>query len=393
MKKKGYSLLSVIIIIVVTSVVSGITVGTILTKNANIINGSYINDKDLQEFLEVYSKLKTEYYEDVDTKKLIEGAIDGMLSTVDESYTTLMNEDETSMLDETLNGTYEGVGITISDHEVFNIVPGSPAEKSGVLSGDIIKSVNGTDVKDMNATEISELIKSQKDNVTIVFQRSETEYTVNLKITTLNVPVVTYQMINNTNIGYMKVSVFSSNVSNEIKTSLETLKNSGMKGLILDLRGNSGGYLEQGYASAALFTKKGTTIYSLKNKNGKEEFKDNDDNEENIPVVVLINQGTASSAEILTAALKDNYGATTVGTTSYGKGKVQHTYKLTDGTMAKYTSYLWLRPNGECIDGKGIKPDYEVDNEFVYDEASTESTLVIGVIDHQYETAKKLLSN
>lgn len=393
MRKKGYSLLSVIIIVVVTAVISGITIGTILTKNSYLFvdEDVYTNDENLQEFLKVYTKVKNEYYEDIDSKKLIDGAIDGMLSEIGESYTTLLDESSAANLMESLNGTYEGIGITIIDHEVLNTVVGSPAEKSGILPGDKIVSVNGTSVDTLTADEISKLIVNSKDSVVLVINRNDTELTFNLNIETLNVPVVSYKMINDTNIGYMKVSVFSNNVSSEIETSLKTLKNAGMRALIIDLRGNNGGYLEGAYNSASLFLEKDKVVYSLESKNKKEQYKDNNDKSENIPIVVLINKGTASAAEILTAALKDSYGATVVGNTSYGKGKVQHTYSLSNGTIAKYTSSKWYTPNGVCIDGKGIDPDVLVDNEFVYD--TTDGTLVVtGIKDVQYETAVKLLS-
>lgn len=393
MKKKGYSLLSVIIIIVVTAVVSGVTIGTILTKNSYLFidEDLYTNDENLQEFLELYTKLKDDYYEDIDSKTLIDGAINGMLNEIGESYTTLLDENNATSLLETLNGTYEGIGITVVDHAVLNTVVGSPAEKSGILPGDIIKSVNGTDVTAMNSSEISTLITSSKENVTLVISRDGADLTFNLKIELLNIPVVSYKLIEGTNIGYMKVSIFSNNVSNEIETSLKTLKNGGMNSLIIDLRGNNGGYLEGAFNSASLFLKNGETIYYLETKNNKQEYKDKNENSENIPIVVLVNKGTASSAEILTAALKESYGATVVGNTTYGKGKVQHTYSLSNGTIAKYTSSKWLTPNGICIDGVGITPDYIIDNEFIYD-TSSGSIVVTGINDLQYETAVKLLS-
>lgn len=393
MKKKGYSLLSVIIIIVITSIASGLAIGTILTKNSFLfMDGTSIgDDKNLKDFLAVYNKIRTDYYESVDDKTLIDGAISGMLNEIGDSYTTLLNEDSASDLLQTLNGTYKGIGITITDQEVINTVVNSPAEKSGILPGDIIKSVNGVDVSNYKAGDISDLIADSPDKVTLVILRDNQEYTFNLEADVLDVPAVSYNVIDNTNIGYIKVSVFSKTVTKEMESALTNLKIQGINGLIIDLRGNNGGYLDGAKNSASLFIEKNKVIYSLSTKNGNTKYIDEDNTSETMPVVVLINKGTASSAEVLTAALKDSYNATIVGETSYGKGKVQYTYALSDGSIAKYTSSKWLRPNGECIDEVGITPDYMITNEYIFDQNN--NTVVVGIIDNQLQTAVKLLSN
>ena len=133
-----------------------------------------------------------------------------------------------------------------------------------------------------------------------------------------------------------------------------------MEKLIIDLRNNTGGYLDSAETTASLFLKKGKLIYSLEDKKSKEDYYDQTETSRDYPIVVLINNNSASSAEILAAALKDSYGAVLVGQTSYGKGKVQQTYDMEDGSMAKFTSARWLRPTGDCIDKKGIKPDFEM---------------------------------
>ena len=160
-------------------------------------------------------------------------------------------------------------------------------------------------------------------------------------------------------------------------------------GLIIDLRNNSGGYLEEAYQTAEIFLPKGSVIYSLLQKNNrKQEFKDKTNDKQNVPIVVLVNGNTASAAEILAAALKDSYGAVLVGSQTYGKGKVQHTYSLSSGEMVKYTASLWYRPNGTNIDGTGIIPDYQVENDFETNEAN--ETILI---DNQYKKAIDIIIN
>ena len=161
------------------------------------------------------------------------------------------------------------------------------------------------------------------------------------------------------------------------------LESNGITSLIIDLRGNTGGYLKGATDIASIFIEKGKTLYYLENKEKKEEYKDETSELKNIPVIVLIDGTSASASEVLAAALKDSYGATLVGTLSYGKGKVQQTNKLEDGSMVKYTIAKWLRPNGECIDEIGIQPDYEIQLE-----QSEEGYL----IDTQLEKAIELLS-
>ena len=186
------------------------------------------------------------------------------------------------------------------------------------------------------------------------------------------------------------MAVFATNLPNEVNTILSRLEKQGMEKLIIDVRNDTGGYLDKAYEVSSIFTEKGKVIYSLLDRNNnKVDYKDTDDINKKYPIVILTNEATASAAEILTAALKDSYGATIVGKTTFGKGKVQHAYRLDTGGMVKYTSSNWLTPSGICIDEVGIKPDFEVDNQIIYDEESQE---IIEIFDNQLEKALELLS-
>lgn len=393
MKSKGYNLIHVIIIVVLTSIISGLTTGVILTKSGNNIkyNGQY--DENVQDFLNAYQNITKDYYEKVDKKSLINSAINGMMDYLGESYTSYLESDEASDLISQLNSKYNGIGITIKDHTVINVLEDSPAQRAGVLTGDKIISVNDINVENTSNEEIAELIKKNDKKVELGIMRDNEPLLFSLHLETLSIPSTDYYMIENTTIGYIKMSVFAENLTNEVQNAITSLEEQGMNKLIIDLRGNTGGYLEQAYTTAQLFTVKDKLIYSLKDKNKKTNYKDEDNNEESYPIVVIVDKSTASAAEVLAAALKDSYGALIVGQKTYGKGKVQHTYTLSTGGMVKYTSSKWYRPNGECIDKVGIKPDYVVDNEFKYEKTDDGRIIISDIEDKQLNKSIELLNS
>ena len=361
---KGFNLVSVIIIICISSIVSGITTGIIATNSYKSSTGlSYndiLNDQELNDFLEVYSSILSNYYEDVNKEEMLDTAVDAMLNYLGDTYTSYLNSDEREALEERLKGTYEGIGIRILNTTIDSIVADSPAEEAGLQAGDVIVSVNGNDVTDKSGDEISILIKNSDNNtVNLVINRNGTELSFDLKIASdLISPAINYKMIDNT-IGYLQIELFSKTLSIQVEKAISDLKNQGMAKLIIDLRDNTGGYLESAEATANIFLEKGKLIYSLEDKEKTVDYYDESEESTNFPIVILLNSTSASASEILAAALKDSYGAVFVGEKSYGKGKVQQTYQLSDGSMAKLTSAKWLRPNGQCIDGIGLIPDYE----------------------------------
>lgn len=389
--KKGYGLIEIVIIIVVTSIISALATGVLITKNYSTDGGySYAqlaNDENVQDFLNVYSKIVSQYYENVDKKAIIDSAISGMTNYLDDTYTSYLDEDKANNLKTELNKTYVGIGIVLKDNVVVNIVENSPAYKAGIMSGDKIIKVNGNDVENVSKEELAKMINENSDGANIVVARNNEELEFNnIKSETLNSPSITYNIIED-GIAYMKISIFSNTLSQQINFAITELNKKNMNKLIIDLRDNTGGYLEQAYESAELFLEKGKVVYSLIDKSNKiKKIKDETDTKQSIPIVILVNNNTASAAEIFAAALKDSYGAIIVGKTSFGKGKVQHTYSLDSGGLVKYTSSKWLRPSGQCIDNIGIVPDYDIDNVVNQDENGT-STL----IDNQYNKAIEIL--
>lgn len=386
-KGKGFNLMSVVIIICVTSIISAITAGIIVTNNYDLSYKGLSTDKYLSGFLKAYSNIVNNYYEDVDKEKMLDAAMDAMLNYLGDNYTTYLTKEQRKELEERLAGEYEGLGIKISGREIVEITENSPASEVGLMVGDLFVSVEGTDVTNATSSIISTLIRDDsKKEVNIVIERNGTQ--MPFKITKSLIPTesISYELKEN-NIGYLKIDIFSRPLTSEIEEALKDMESKGMQKLIIDVRDNTGGYLDSAETTASLFLEKGKIIYSLQDKNGKEEYKDKTDTKREYPVVVLINHNSASSSEILAAALKDSYNAILVGETSYGKGKVQQTYDMEDGAMAKYTSAKWLRPSGECIDGVGLKPDYEVNIIYDYNEAGE----IVGYTDTQLNRAIEII--
>lgn len=358
---KGFNLISVIIIICITSVVSAVTAGIIVTNNYNLSYSDLSNDKELSDFIKAYSNIVNNYYEDVDKEKMLDSALNAMLNYLGDNYTTYLTDEQRKALEESLQGTYQGIGVEINkDRVITKVTKNGPAEAAGLQAGDKFMSIDGTKLNDTDGNAVGLLIRgTDKKAVDIVVDRNGEELTFNVKIGTIEEPAIVYGMQEN-NIGYIQISKFSRPLTSQMENALKELEANGMEKLIIDLRNNTGGYLDSAETTASLFLKKGKLIYSLEDKNSKEDYYDQTETSRDYPIVVLINNNSASSAEILAAALKDSYGAVLVGQTSYGKGKVQQTYDMKDGSMAKFTSARWLRPTGDCIDKKGIKPDFEV---------------------------------
>ncbi len=386
-KEYNFSIKSTIIIVIITSVVTSLVTGLILYNNSKILIGSsnLQTDTALQEFLQVYYDLEDDYYTDIDKTKMIDQAIAAMLDYLGEDYSTYMNQDETADLENHLSGQYVGIGISITNgNQIVKVYQDTPASRVGLLDNDVITSINGTSTEGLDQSAVSALISKTEEN-TITINRNGQTHTFKVTAETLNSPLISeiYEE-NNKRIGYILIESFTNTVEEEFAKSLTDLESQGIDSLIIDVRSNTGGYLKGATAIASMFLEKGKTIYSLEGKDSTDVYVDETDEKRDYPVMILMNDGTASASEVLAAALKESYGATLLGTTSYGKGKVQLTKSLEDGSMVKYTTARWLTPSGECIDEIGLDPDYLVNLE-----KDAETGLYT---DTQLEKARELLS-
>ena len=348
----------IIIIMCITAIISGLTSGVIVyssySKNTGISYKTINGDDALKEFLEVYDNVSNNYYQEVDRKSMLKEAISAMLKYLGDNYTTYMSKEETNTLDESLAGQYWGIGVVIQGRNIVKVLDKSPALSAGILAGDEIIKVNNEDVTNKESNEIVKMIKGGNNEVSVTVLRDGKEISLTMQLSKLNIPAISAEIIEGTNIGYIGLGIFSSTVAEQVKEQLDKFKESNINGLIIDLRGNSGGYLSAATDISNMFIEQGKPIYSLETKSGKSTIKDTTKDKLDYKVVVLIDNGTASASEILAAALKDSYGAVLVGVKSFGKGKVQQTVRLSDGSMAKYTTAKWYTPNDVCIDGVGI---------------------------------------
>lgn len=369
-KKATFELWEVLVIALISSLIMSISTGYVIYQKGSDADCSKITDSTyLNEFISSYNSIVNNYYAEINEQDLINAAINGMMSYLDDPYTTYLDQNNTEYLIESLKGTYEGVGIQVDMTDegliiIEKVFSESPAAKAGVLVGDVIKQVGDINVQGKTATEVVEIIKASKEKkITIIIERAAETLTFNLERATLLVPAVEAAVFqqNNQKVGYLQLSKFSETAPEQFKTGLLDLEKQNINSLIIDLRGNTGGYLKGASDIAELFLKQGSLIYSLKNKLTTQKEKATTADYRNYKVYILINGGSASASEVLAAALKYSYGETKlIGEISYGKGKVQQTSDLGAGAMLKYTTAEWLTPEGNCIEGIGLKPDITV---------------------------------
>ena len=361
------AVVSMIIGSVITIAIKDFDVAKVNTNKTEV---SYSKTKKgFDSLYETYDTIMSEYYKDVDSDKLIEGAINGMLESLDDEHTMYFDKKSKEEFDSELSGNYYGIGAQIqltSDEtiKITKVFDDSPAKKAGLKEEDVFVSVDGTSVKGKSATEVANMLKSDSVKTsTIVVKRNDKELT--FKVTKENITLfsVSSEMLDNNgkNVGYLSVSIFGQKTYSQFKDALTKLEKQDMDSLIIDLRGNTGGYLSTVTNMLEEFIDKGNVIYQIQSSSGVKQYKTVKASEKKYKIVVLIDGGSASASEIMSAAMKEVYGATLVGQTTYGKGTVQTTKNLSNGSMIKYTIEKWLTPSGKNIDKEGIKPDYEVE--------------------------------
>lgn len=366
-KTTDFNIIEVIVIIIITGIIVSVCSGLIVYKNYDkiYVSNSESEKSDLNEFIKSYNHIVNSYVKDVDKEKLIDSAIAGMYNYLEDDYSVYLSKDTTDSLQEQLNGRYTGIGVEITlnnnkETVINKVFSDSPASEAGLKKGDILIKLDDVSLKDKEFSYVSDTIKNgEKDKYTITYKRDGKEH--NTTITRRDVIIDSVTSKTYDNIGYIKIDTFSMTTSELVKKSLDKF-NKNVKSLVIDLRGNTGGYLNSAYNTASLFLNKGNIVYQLKNKDNKvTKYKAEESQYRGFDeIVIIINSSSASASEVLTLALKDNLNVKTVGIKSFGKGTVQETDVLSSGAMVKYTSGYWLGPNGESINEKGIEPDYEV---------------------------------
>ncbi|CAH0271133.1 Carboxy-terminal processing protease CtpA [Peribacillus frigoritolerans] len=285
---------------------------------------------EFEKLYTTYDKIKDNYYEEVDEEKLVDGAINGMIKSLDDPYSAYMDKKEASSFHESISSSFEGIGAEIQEQDgkimVVSPIKGSPAEKAGVKPNDIILSVDGKSVEGLTSSEAVLKIRGEKGTkVDLSISRAGESEPIELTIKRDTIPIETvYAEMLDDGVAKIQVTSFSEHTVQELKTALEEMSKKDMKGLVLDLRGNPGGLLDQAIEMASLFVPNGKVVLQVEDRSGKKDvYKSENDGELKIPVVVLIDDGSASASEIVAAAVSESADIPLIGVKSFGKGTVQ----------------------------------------------------------------------
>lgn len=391
-KKEGFSYPEMVIIMII-AILFGFLIGNVVSFTKKETTNSSV-PSELKEFVDTYNDIVNNYYDKVNKEELIDAGIKGMINYLDDPYATYFDGTSSTNFNQTLEGNYEGVGIevTLDNNKVkiTKVFADTPAKKAGIKVGDYITKVNGESVEGKSLSDVVSLIKNAKNKeVEITITRDNQEKAMKVTRTTVDMPYTSSKVYeeNGKKIGYLKIEMFSNNITKQVKKELESLKKKNIDKLVIDARDNPGGYLTQVTEILSLFMTKKDVIYQLQTKNNKEKvYSTSSKATYNYPVVVLINENSASASEILASAFKETYGAEVVGVNSYGKGTVQKTGDLNNGDTIKYTVQKWLTPKGNWINEKGVTPTKEVKLELKENEPLTEDN------DNQLKAAIELAS-
>lgn len=391
-KKEGFSYPEMVIIMII-AVLFGFLIGNVVSFTKKETTNSSV-PSELKEFVDTYNDIVNNYYDKVNKEELIDAGIKGMINYLDDPYATYFDGTSSTNFNQTLEGNYEGVGIevTLDNNKVkiTKVFADTPAKKAGIKVGDYITKVNGESVEGKSLSDVVSLIKNAKNKeVEITITRDDQEKTMKVTRTTVDMPYTSSKVYeeNGKKIGYLKIEMFSNNITKQVKKELESLKKKNIDKLVIDVRDNPGGYLTQVTEILSLFMTKKDVIYQLQTKNNKEKvYSTSSRATYSYPVVVLINENSASASEILASAFKETYNAEIVGVNSYGKGTVQKTGDLNNGDTIKYTVQKWLTPKGNWINEKGVTPTKEVKLELKENETLTEDN------DNQLKAAIELAS-
>lgn len=379
----SFKLWEVVVVMIVTLLV-GLFIGSYATYSKYGSDNVNYSPYELKEVHSVYKNIMLDYYKKVDQGKLNDYAILGMLYSLGDNYAALIDKYDGQRLDEDLNGNFIGLGVEIigkenGDIEVVSVFKDSAAFKNDIKVGDIILEVNS---KPYNASTINEMtykIKNSKVGDTVEFTIKRGNETLKKKVTLEQVELESVSYTTHINgdkkVGVITISKFALNTYEQFDDAYKKLKEQGVQSLVIDLRNNAGGYLSSASKVLSLFLNKGDVIYQRNSSDIVEKVLNDSDKKITLPVVLLVNENTASSAEIFVSSLVDNLGVTVVGTKTYGKGTIQKLYELSDGRYVKFTVQEWLSAKGKKVDGVGIIPDVlvQVDKNANFDNQLTKA--------------------
>lgn len=353
---------------------------------ASTIDGAaLLNDEVVEKIDEIYSYMNVYYYEDFEKEDIYNAVYSGVVDSLGDPYSVYYTAEEYKDLMVSTSGVYYGIGAGVSQNvetmqvTITKVYRGTPSEEAGLLNGDILLYVEDIDATTMEVSELVKHIRGEEGTtVHLTIYRESTGETLEFDVERRNVelPSIEGEMLEN-GIGYIQITEFQSKTDEQFAEMAAQLQKQGMKGLIVDVRANPGGMLSSVVNLLDTVLPRGLLVY-VEDKYGNRDEYNSDADCLNLPMVVLIDENSASASEIFAGALKDYEYATLVGKTTFGKGIVQNIIKLSDGDAIKLTTAKYFTPNGNYIHGVGVAPDVEVDYEYTGDKEA--------VYDKQYDS-------
>lgn len=359
--------------------------------------------EELRKVNKAYELILSQYVEEVESDKLIEGAIQGMLSVLDDPYSVYMNKETAQQFNQALESSFEGIGAEVGmvDGKIVIVSPfkNSPAEKAGLKPNDEILKIDGKSVEGLDLSKATIKIRGKKGTkVALEIARKGLKEPLKIDVTRDEIPIETIHAAvkeqDGKKVGYIEITSFSEDTAADFKKELSSLEKKDIEGLILDVRGNPGGRLDSVEEILEEFVTKDKPYVQIEERNGeKRRHFSSLTEKKDYPVVVLINKGSASASEILAGSLKEAAGYQLIGETSFGKGTVQQAVDMGDGSNIKLTLFKWLTPDGNWIHKKGIKPDVEIKQPAIFEThpLQVDDPLVEDMNNEQVKNAQEIL--
>ncbi|HAZ05686.1 MULTISPECIES: S41 family peptidase [Acetobacterium] len=392
-KSKKTKLIVVIVVLIITNIITFTvaTTGNYLIGNKLIVTvDSSETAAGIKKLLALKEQIGLEYYKDVDNTTLIDGAIKGMFDSLGDPYSSYFTSEEFKKYMESATGVYEGIGVVVTEDDqgvTYVIAPqkGTPADQAGIKTGDKIIKVDGEDVSTIGSDAVVAKVKGPADTtVNITLLRGEEVIDMQLVRKTIEAKTVESRVIGDK--GYIQISEFTDKTADDFEAQLSELLAQNITGLVIDLRSNPGGGVKEAVEIADRILGETMVVYTVDKNGNKTEYTSDGEEQLSLPMVALVDGGSASSAEILAGALQDTGAAQLVGTKTFGKGIVQEIISLTDGGGFKVTNSEYFTPNGNNIHEKGLEPNIVIEatdfmkNNFFTDEEDVQLQKALQVL-------------
>ena len=373
-------------LIIITMIVS-LTLGYFLGQR---MNGTTKLSDEMKKFINDYNEIKENYYEDINDKEILKKALESVVNSLGDPYSTVIDNSLSNSINTELKGQYSGFGIQIANTKdnrilIVSIIDDSPALEAGLKAGDIILKMDGESVEGKTTDEFTKLVKSSNKQtiiLTLLRDNKEIDIAVTRKIVTLKSVSSKIFEQDGKKVGYIYISIFAANTDSQFKKELIDLEKKGINSLIIDVRDNTGGHLTSVENIISMFLDKKHVIYQIESKGKTTKTYSKNNDSKKYKVVMLVNENSASASEMLTAAMKEEYNSEVVGMKTFGKGTVQEVGNTSNTNLNyKITTKKWLTPKGNWINKKGIEPTIKVELSKEYIKNPSEET------DKQLKTA------